>query len=72
MYKNRFWDLREDRDLKQKDLATYLQVHQTTYSDYELGHLNVPVSVLHELADHYGVSVDYLLGRTKNKEPYPK
>ena len=72
MYKNRFWDLREDRDLKQKDLATYLQVHQTTYSDYELGHLNVPVSVLHELADYYGVSVDYLLGRTKNKEPYPK
>lgn len=72
MYTNRFRDLREDRDLKQKDLAAYLKVHQTTYSDYELGRLNVPVTVLHELADYYGVSVDYLLGRTKNKEPYPK
>ena len=72
MYTNRFRDLREDRDLKQKDLAAYLKVHQTTYSDYELGRLNVPVTVLHELADYYGVSVDYLLGRTKNKEPYPR
>ena len=72
MYTNRFRDLREDRDLKQKDLAAYLKVHQTTYSDYELGRLNVPVTVLHELADYYGVSVDYLLGRTKSKEPYPK
>ena len=72
MYTNRFRDLREDKDLKQKDLAAYLKVHQTTYSDYELGRLNVPVAVLHELADYYGVSVDYLLGRTKNKEPYPK
>ena len=55
-------DLREDRDLSQKELAAILQVHQTTYSDYELGNLNVPVSVLHKLADFYGVSVDYLLG----------
>lgn len=49
-----------------------MQVHQTTYSDYELGNLNVPVSVLHKLADFYGVSVDYLLGRTDVKMPYPK
>ena len=70
MYENRLRDLREDRDLKQKDLATYLQVHQTTYSDYELGGLNIPVAVLHKLADFYGVSIDYLLGRTNNKKPY--
>ena len=65
-------NLREDKDLKQKDLAAYLQLHQTTYSDYELGRLNVPISVLHKLADFYHVSVDYLLGRTDVKEPYPK
>lgn len=72
MYQNRLRDLREDRDLKQKELAQVLQVHQTTYSDYELGELNIPVAVLHDLADFYGVSVDYLLGRTNTKIPYPK
>ncbi len=72
MYQNRLRDLREDKDLKQKDLAEFLQVHQTTYSDYELEQLNIPVAVLHKLADFYGVSVDYLLGRTNVKTPYPK
>ena len=71
MYQMRIRDLREDRDLKQKDLAELLQVHQTTYSDYELGRVNIPVSALHTLADYYGVSVDYLLGRTDIKTPYP-
>lgn len=72
MNKNRLRDLREDSDKKQKDLADYLQIHQTTYSDYELGRLNIPVSALHLLADYYGVSIDYLLGRTPEKKPYPK
>ena len=72
MHENRLRDLREDRDLKQKDLANLLNIHQTTYSDYELGRLNIPVAVLHALADHYDVSIDYLLGRTSRKEPYPK
>ena len=72
MYENRLRDVREDRDLKQRDLAELLKVHQTTYSDYELGRLNIPVAVLHTLADFYGVSVDYLLGRTNSKNPYPK
>jgi transcriptional regulator with XRE-family HTH domain len=72
MYQNRLRDLREDRDLKQKDLAELLKIHQTTYSDYELDRLNIPVSVLHTLADFYGVSVDYLLGRTNQKAPYSK
>ena len=70
MYRLR--DLREDRDLNQSDIAQLLNIHQTTYSDYELDRLNIPVSVLHTLADFYGVSVDYLLGRTNRKEPYPK
>lgn len=72
MYQNRLRDLREDKDLSQKDIAELLQVHQTTYSDYELGKLNVPVAVLHKLADYYNVSIDYLLGRTKISTPYPK
>ena len=72
MYENRLRDVREDRDLKQRDIAELLKVHQTTYSDYELGRLNIPVAALHTLADFYGVSVDYLLGRTNSKNPYPK
>lgn len=72
MYQLRIRDLREDRDLSQKDLAAFLDVHQTTYSDYELGDLNLPISSLHKLADFYNVSVDYLLGRTDVRTPYPK
>ena len=71
MYQNRLRDLREDRDLKQKDLAQLLNIHQTTYSDYELGRLNIPVATIHTLADFYQVSTDYLLGRTAVKTPYP-
>lgn len=72
MYQNRLRDLREDRDLRQKHLADLLKVHQTTYSDYELGQLNIPISALHTLADFYNVSIDYLLCRTSEKQPYPK
>ena len=72
MYQNRLRDVREDRDFKQKELAHLLRVHQTTYSDFELGRLNIPVPVLHTLADFYGVSIDYLLGRTNEKQPYPR
>lgn len=63
--------LREDRDLTQRQLAQMLRIHQTTYSDYELGRLNVPTAVWEKLADFYGVSVDYLLGRTDREAPYP-
>ena len=72
MQHNRLRDLREDRDIPQRDIAALLSVHQTTYSDYELGKLNIPVNVLHTLADYYGVSIDYLLCRTPQKTPYPK
>ena len=72
MYQNRLRDLREDRDLKQKQLADLLKVHQTTYSDYELDRLNIPISTLHALADFYNVSIDYLLCQTNEKQPYPK
>ncbi len=72
MRENRLRDLREDRDIKQKAMAELLKVHQTTYSDYELGKLNIPIAVLHTLADFYHVSIDYLLCRTNVKDPYPK
>ena len=64
--------LREDADLKQKELAKLLNLHQTTYSDYELGHLNIPAPVLVKLAVFYHTSVDYLLGLTDQREPYPR
>lgn len=51
-------------------MAEYLKVHQTTYSDYELGRLNVPAEVLGKLADFYKTSVDYIMGRTDNMKPY--
>ena len=72
MNENRLRDLREDNDLRQKNLADLLKIHQTTYSDYELGRLNIPVTSLHTLADFYIVSIDYLLCRTNTKTPYPK
>jgi len=67
----RLRDLREDNDLKQQTVADYLKVRQNTYSQYEIGVLKYPVDVLIKLADLYHVSLDYLVGRTGQKEPYP-
>ena len=64
--------LREDRDLKQKDMAVILNIHQTTYSDYELGQLNIPIPILKQLAVFFHTSVDYLLDMTDDPTPYPK
>ena len=64
--------LREDRNLSQKQLAELLQVHQTTYSDYELGNINIPVEVLIQLAEFYHTSVDYLVDYTNDPRPDPK
>ena len=63
-------DLREDNDLKQKDLAKYLCIDQSTYSDYENGKINVPVEQLIKIADYYNVSLDFLVGR--NEPPCQK
>ena len=65
-------NLREDHDLTQQQVAEYLNVKQNTYSQYEIGVLNYPIDVLCRLADLYQVSVDYLLGRTDEKTPYPR
>ena len=61
-------ELREDRDLKQRELAEYLDVKQTTYSKYELGKIDIPIEALIKLADYYGVTLDYLVGRDKPKK----
>lgn len=63
--------LRIDNGYTQKQIAAYLGISQNTYSQYELGVLNYSVETLEKLADFYGVSVDYLLGRTCEKRPYP-
>ena len=61
-------NLREDSGKIQEELARYLNVKQTTYSKYELGKINVPIDVFIKLADFYDVSIDYLVGRTKQKK----
>ena len=63
---HRIRDLREDRDLKQRQLAEYLNCSQQVYSNYELGQRDIPTDVLIKLSEFYNVSVDYLLGLTKN------
>lgn len=68
----RIRDLREDRDLKQREIAEYLLCDQSLYSKYERGERPVPIDILNKLADFYGTSIDYLIGRTDQKEPYPR
>ena len=64
--------LRIDNGLTQKQVAQMLGISQNTYSQYEIGVLNYPVEAVVKLADYYGVSTDYLLGRTNVKTPYDK
>lgn len=58
--------IREDRDIKQKDIAKILNVSQNTYSQYETGVISLTAEVLIKLSNYYGVSIDYLLDRTNN------
>lgn len=63
--------IRIDKGYTQTQIAEVLGISQNTYSQYEIGILNYPVDAVVKLADFYGVSTDYLLGRTSRKEPYP-
>lgn len=67
MYR-RIRDLREDKDLTQKQLALILNCSQQVYSNYELGQRDVPTDILIKLSNFYNVSVDYLLGLSSNPE----
>ncbi len=64
----RIKDLRDDLDLKQKELADVLGISQRTYSHYENGTRKIPLDILVALADYYNCSTDYMLGRTRKKD----
>ena len=59
-------DLREDHDMKQREVADYLRCSQQVYSNYELGQRDIPTDILIKLSELYHVSTDYILGLTNN------
>ena len=65
LYK-RIRDLREDKDLTQREMAKNLNCSQQVYSNYELGQRDIPTDILIKLSNFYGVSVDYILGISDN------
>lgn len=69
---NKLRELREDRDLTQKQIGQILNMSQTGYNQYEIGKNDVPTKVLIELSKFYNTSVDYLLGLTDETTPYPR
>ncbi len=68
---DRIRNLREDHDLRQIDLASYLKCTQVCYSNYETGKRDIPTEVLIQLAQYYSTSTDYLLNLTDESAPYP-
>ena len=71
-YRKRLRDVREDRDLTQAEIGEQINVPQRTYAYYERGERMIPPQVLIALAQFHQVSVDYLLGLTDQKKPYPR
>ena len=69
---SRIRDLREDRDLTQKQVATVLGMSQTGYSKYETGENDIPTAILIKLARFYNPSIDYLLAETDMPTRYTK
>lgn len=65
----RIQDLRIDSDPSQKKIGEILHISQRSYSHYETGSRNIPIEMLIRLADYYDTTIDYLVGRTDNKEP---
>ncbi len=68
----RIQDLRVDHDIRRKEISELLHVHERTYSYYETGEHRLTAEVLIQLADYYHTSIDYMLGRTDEKRPYPQ
>ena len=68
----RLKELREDNDIKQRDLAQRLNILQNTYSQYENGQRQIPLNTLIKLAIFYDTSVDYILELTDEKRPYER
>lgn len=69
MYYHRLKDLREDKDLAQKEIAAFLNIDQRVYSNYETGKREIPTRFIVALAKFYGTSADYILGLTDNPKP---
>ena len=69
---NRLKEIRQDRDLLQKDIAKILKTSQKQYSLYENGIRLIPIDKLATLAKYYNTSVDYLIGLTDERKSYPK
>ncbi len=69
---NRLRDLREDKDMRQVDIARILNMSQTGYSQYETETNDIPTNILKKLSIYYDTSIDYILGMTNNKKPYPR
>ncbi|MDL2233697.1 helix-turn-helix transcriptional regulator [Ruminococcaceae bacterium OttesenSCG-928-L11] len=67
----RIKDLREDSDMKQRQIAEYLRCDQSLYSKYERQERDVPLHIMVKLAQFYGTSIDYLVGLTDERKPYP-
>ena len=70
MYYSRLKDLREDRDLVQKEVAAVLGIDQRVYSNYETGKREIPTRFVVALAKFYDTSTDYILGLTNNLKPH--
>lgn len=67
-----FKEIREDKGYTQKDIAKILNTTQQQYSKYELGIQIIPLEKINTLANYYNTSIDYLVGRTDIRKPYPK
>ncbi len=72
MYMERLKMLREQNEKLQKDIASVLNMKQQQYQRYENGTTEMSIGLLDILADYYNTSVDYIIGRTNEKRPYPK
>ena len=72
MYLKRLKDLREDKDLLQKDIANILSIKQQQYSLYETGKRDLPLELAIILSNFHNTSIDYIVGKTNKKEPYEK
>ena len=69
---DRIKNLREDKDLTQKEVGRILNMSQTGYNQYEIGRNDIPTKVLIDLANFYNTSTDYILGLTNETKPYPR
>ena len=72
MYMNKLRDLREERNLTQEKVAKALGIGQAGYFKYECEKIDIPTDILLKLSDYYNTSIDYILCRTNNKNPYKK